>query len=785
MSVHPPLAARTERGNRAHGDRRMNIPLLKSSNGHTWRFFRAGGFDQVRIDSGADLAALGQLDQKLWVALACPTRGIEFDNRTLDLIDTDNDGRIRAPEILAATAWACAMLKDPDLLVKSATALPLAAISDQSAEAIQIRSSAKQILANLGKADAAEITADDVADTARIFAATKFNGDGIIPADSAEDAATQAVLADIIVCAGSETDRSGKPGVTQARVDLFFAEAQAYADWWAKAEADKAAILPLGDATAAACALCSAIKLKVEDYFARCRLAAFDPRALTAVNREEVAYLAMAAKDLTINSAEIAAFPLARVEAGKPLPLKNGLNPAWADSIGQLRDQIVKPLLGERDAMSESDWAALNAKLAPFSAWLQSKGGAVVEKLNLPRVREILAGGAKAAINDLIAKDKALEPEANAIAAVERLIRYVRDLHKLLDNFVAFRAFYGRREKAVFQAGTLYLDQRSCELCVQVADMGRQGIMSHLSRAYLVYCDLTRKVSNEKMTIMAAFMDGDSDNLMVGRNGIFYDRKGRDWDATIVKIVDNPISIRQAFWAPYKRCLRWIEDQIAKRAAAADAASTDKLTGAAAATGDAAAGKAPAPKPKIDIGVVAAIGVAVGGITAALGALLQAFFGLGIWMPLGLIALMLLISGPSMIIAWLKLRQRNLGPILDANGWAVNARAKINIPFGKSLTPIAKLPAGSVRDLTDPYAQSQSGRYKFAAVVLLLIVLWCMWYFGCVDHYVRQIFPNLPKSSFVQAREDKAKAGAEKIQKDATGPTATQPAPHPASAPAK
>jgi hypothetical protein len=67
---------------------------------HVWRFFRAGGFDQVRLESGRDVAALAELDQKLWVALACPTRGIEFDTRTLDLIDADHDGRIRAPEIL-------------------------------------------------------------------------------------------------------------------------------------------------------------------------------------------------------------------------------------------------------------------------------------------------------------------------------------------------------------------------------------------------------------------------------------------------------------------------------------------------------------------------------------------------------------------------------------------------------------------------------------------------------------------------------------------------------------
>ncbi|MFN2352759.1 MAG: hypothetical protein ABR497_12525, partial [Kiritimatiellia bacterium] len=70
--------------------------------------------------------------------------------------------------------------------------------------------------------------------------------------------------------------------------------------------------------------------------------------------------------------------------------------------------------------------------------------------------------------------------------------------------------------------------------------------------------------------IVAVITDGASDNLMVGRNGLFYDRQGRDWDATITKIVSNPISIREAFWLPYKKFVRFIEEQIAKRAQAAD-----------------------------------------------------------------------------------------------------------------------------------------------------------------------------------------------------------------------
>src|SRR5437763_16234592 len=157
------------------------------TNGHRWHFFRAGGFDQVKLETGADLASLDQLDQKLWVALAWPTRGIEFDTKTLDLIDTDKDGRIRAPDIIAATRWAGNCLKNPDDLLKSASSLPLSAINDATPEGKQLLASARQILATLGRQDAAAITIDDTSDTARIFDRTVFNGDGIIPAAAADD----------------------------------------------------------------------------------------------------------------------------------------------------------------------------------------------------------------------------------------------------------------------------------------------------------------------------------------------------------------------------------------------------------------------------------------------------------------------------------------------------------------------------------------------------------------------------------------------------------------------
>ncbi len=279
----------------------------------------------------------------------------------------------------------------------------------------------------------------------------------------------QATITEIISCVGAEPDRSGKPGLSTDKAKAFFTEAQLFSDWWKLAETDST-IFPLDGSTETAASAFKAVKNKIEDYFTRCRLAAFDPRAIAALNREEKEYLTFAAKDLTLTSAEIASFPLAQVAAGKALPLQEGINPAWADAMAKFETAIVKPILNGKNAITESDWIIIRSKFTAYEAWNAAKKGAIVEKLGIKRVREILAGKAQEEITSLIAKDKALEPEANTIAAVDRLVRYHRDLYKLLNNFVSFRDFYGRKDKAIFQAGTLYLDQRSCELCLPVED---------------------------------------------------------------------------------------------------------------------------------------------------------------------------------------------------------------------------------------------------------------------------------------------------------------------------
>jgi hypothetical protein len=692
---------------------------------HAWKFFRAGGFDQVKLESGADLMNLDQLDLKLWVALACPASGLEFSPETLALIDTDKDGRIRAPELIAAVRWAGSRLANPDDLIAGGDALALAAITDPA-----MRDCATKICAILGRQDATTITLADASDADRILALTKFNGDGVIIAESAGDDATRSVIDDIATCMGTLPDRSGKPGIDQAKADAFFAECAAFDEWHRRSEAAAKHVLPLGGGTAAAALAVRAIKTKVDDYFGRCRLAAFDPRAAALLNRKEEEYLAVAARDLSITAAEVADFPLARVSPDQPLPVTSGINPAHAGAVRTLYTNAVQPLLGDRDELTEADWLRLLARLEAFESWSASKVGTAVERLGLARVRETLNSGAKEEVTALIAKDKSFEAAAAAISDLEKLLRFKRDLYLLCTNFVNFRDFYDAGEPAIFQAGTLFLDQRSCTLTMPVEDVGRHAPMAGLAGSYLAYCDCVRKGTGERRQIVAAFTNGDGDNLIVGRNGLFIDRKGNDWDATITRIIENPISVRQSFWSPYKKIIRTIEQQVAKRAAEADAAvSVKTLTG-----GTAGADKAKPEARKVDVGVVAAMGVAFGALATAFAAMagyLSGLLKLPFWQVcLAVVGLLLVVSGPSMLMAWLKLSRRNLGPLLDASGWAVNAKAKLNVAFGTSLTGIARLPEGSTRVSKDRFSDKRSPWPK----VVLFVVIVCF-FFSLLNHF--------------------------------------------------
>lgn len=706
---------------------------------HPWQFFRAGGVDQVIIRTGEDIARLPELDQKLWVALACPTRGIEFDPRTLDLIDTDGDGRIRPPELLAACAWACERVRDPDELAQPGEALRIDAIKDETEAGAALAQAARRILAMAGQPDSTTtITLADVLARSDQLSAMRFNGDGIITADTAQDdTLARETIGHILQTQGGTppVGDPARPGIDRARANAFFADLDKLHAWAARARGATTG-LALGDQTLRATQAMNAVAEKVEDFFARCRLAAFDPRAATALNPSQEKYTAMAGQQLDLRASAITTLPLAPITPHGVLPLLEGVNPAWAKALRAFHDHTVVPLLGESEAeaLTLDEWRRIRQALAPCQQWLADRPATSLDALDEDVLQALQTSDAKARVMALIDQDEAEQAHNEHTRDLEKLLRFKRDLLTLLNNFVSFSAFY-QRQGAAFQAGTLYLDARSCDLTVRVDDAAQHAKLAGLAKTYLAYCTCTRK--GQTLGIVAAFTAGDVDFLFVGRNGVFYDRKGQDWDATITRIIENPTSIGQAALAPYKKFVRLVEEQVAKRAAASEARAQKSLDNSAnllanttaktaGTTTDAIATATAAPQ-RTDVGTVAAIGVALGSISTVLVGIFGKFVDLGVWIPLALIGIVLAISGPSMMIAWLKLRQRSLGPLLDASGWAINGRMRVNTRLGGSLSQTARVPPHARRSLKDPFAESHAPLWWLLGVLVLAAAAYSTW----------------------------------------------------------
>ncbi len=636
------------------------ISSIKS--GYNWQYCSLGGVTRVKIATGEDIAHLHELDQTMWTVLSCPVKGLELEERTLHLMDSDNDGKIRVDEVTAASQWLCQVLRDPNKLIEAPDTLTLADLNRDTEEGAKLYENAQEVLTFMGESS----------DTLSLKQLTDF-----VTAYDKE-------LATNIEAAAKDTEG----------VDA-----------------------PYGENTADAVAAVNALRDKMADYFMRCRFVQFHAESSAALDVDIEKVAALSQSNIATGTDEVAKYPIARPIANNVLPVNEGLNPAWAGAVAKVKSLVLDVDYPGKESISEEEWNAILAKVDGYTKAVAAHVKELTDGLN-EKAKEV---------HDL------LQP-------IEKLLRLTRDFYRLLRNYVMMIDFYDQGQKAIFQAGKLYIDSRCCDLCMKVSDMGTQTLQAPFSNMYLIYCKCTSRVKNETMDIVAAMTDGDVDDLHEGKNAIFYDVNGQDWDATVTKIIDNPISIRQAFWSPYKKFFNWITEKLNKSAAEKEAKSfddmtskadtaTNSLTDAANKEGE---NKQKEKKQPFDIakfaGIFAAIGMAVGYIFGALSGLFKSFFGNPWTILLFFILVILFISGPSMFLAWLKLRKRNLSPVLNANGWAINSKIVVNVKFGATLTYLAKYPKVV---LEDPFAEKKMPKWLrwTITVVVILAILFVFMFF--------------------------------------------------------
>lgn len=699
--------------------------ISKDNSKYNWNYEIIGGCSRVQITKGEDIAHLDELDPKMWTVLSCPVSGLEIDDKSLNYMDCDGDGKIRLNDIIATSKWIVGAVNDPDLLLLGKDSFDIENFDKENEVGVRLYKSAKQILKNLKKKGSV-ISISNVADMSAIFAGTKFNGDGVIIEASTEDADERAVIASAIATMGGVEDKSGEIGVNGEIIENFYKALADYAAWH-----DSKVDALYGDNTEKVMELFNSLDAKVRDYFMRSKLAAYSPDSTEVLDVQNSRIDAISGENLTSKLDEIASYPLARVTKNQKIDLKESLNPVWAPKFNALKDIVFGP---DKSTLSESEWDEIASKLATYVAWKGAKVGEVVESLGIETIKQYLQQDKKGSILALVEQDAILKEEVDNIALLDKFLYIYRDFYRLLKNFITFHDFYEKdpKIKSIFQSGRLIIDQRECLFCMKVADTAKHSLSAASSGMYLVYCDCVTKSRKDKIQVMAAITVGDIGDIVVGKNAIYYDSNGLEWDAVITKIIDNPISMGQAFWSPYRRIAKTVEGFIVKNVSEKDSKImknvTTSLTGVAKPASDP---KAVASVTPFDIGkfagIFAAIGMAIGMIGSAFASLVKGLVSLDWWqVVLTFFGCIMIISGPSMIMAWIKLRSRNIAPILNANGWAINASSKISIPFGETLTKIAKFPK---LNLKDPYAKKSIPTWSkwvisTSSLIVVLVILW-------------------------------------------------------------
>lgn len=632
--------------------------LPNDKGNYKWQYCSLGGTKRVCITRGEDIAHLAELDQKLWTVLSCPVKGLELDERTLDLIDYDRDGKIRAEEVITAANWLCSVVKDKNAILLGHDYIDLADFNTDNEEGVQMRDCSSELLKIMGL----EKTTISLPELNEFLA---------------------------------NYDENSQKELESTLENLSVPKN------------------PYGANSDDAVSAVDAIRDKVTDYFLRCKFIQFHDDCAVAldVSAEKVAEISE--KNFATNIEEISKYPLSKPRADALLPISEGINPAWQSQFSKVKELVLDVDYPGKETITEAEWNAVVAKIDEYIAAKDEETKAINE-----------------------GHDEKLENEHDVIKPLERLLHLYRDFYTLLRNYVAMVDFYNKDIPAVFQAGQLYIDSRRLDLCLKVGpDVAKHIDNSELSDMFLIYCKCVSRVKNETMNIVAVLTSGDVNNIRVGKNAVFYDNQGQDWDAVVTHIKENPISVREAFWSPYRKFGRWCKEKFTKSAEEKEAAAFENLTTKADATTSAVAAPGAAPvaaKKPFDIakfaGIFAAIGMAIGFLLEALTGILGAVFHSWLSAIIFIVIIMLCISGPSMVLAWIKLRGRNLGPVLNANGWAINSKIIVNSRFGRTLTERAKYPAVVLSK--DPYAPMPKWLIYLIFFIIILGIVFLVLYFN-------------------------------------------------------
>lgn len=752
-------------------------------------FKKVGAAYQLVINNGNDLADALGLDDALWVAMSAPVNAYTCDPKVLGYIDAVKLGSITTESVKEAIKWLLDVYADREAINDSFDGkLYLDKLTD-SDTAGQIRHSAEYILNDLAIQERSYITLDQVREFQKILTSRPLNGDGVISllacgeASSPElTAALRAFIEDGVKATGGSTDLDGTQGLTLPQFKDFLAAIPEYLAWLKAGELPEGAstseILPFGGETADNFALIQANAGLVDEFFKLCDLQDFDTRFCGKVLENDGKPGSVDPASWPGVESHLKAMPIVQ-PAGRAAILTDApefINPLYRGWWCEVVKRIVLPVLGaDAKEVTPEMWGKVKAVFSGYKAYVDSRKGGICAGIDPAR----LEGHLK--VKGLLEEASALERKDLAVAEilkeagnVEQAILYLKWLVQIANNFISFPGLYKRKESTtLFERGRIVIDGRWFNLTFPVDDLETHSAFAANSGLFLIYVEVD---TNPVQTLCAPVTIGDKGNLVAGKRGIFFAPDGLTFNAKVVKVIENPVCLKEAVLAPFAKFGKMAEDKVAAMSTSSEGVITGKMAGFINdPKATAAATTAAVPAAKGDkAGMFMGLGIAFAALSSALAFICKTLADMsGLAILISLLCVAAALVAPIVMLALLRLRRQDLSSLLEGNGWAINARMRLSHKQRRAFSRGGRFPANA-------HGTPRKRFLNAVAWILLLVVLALGGYFGCrawKNHKAAKAAIAEQEAAILEAQE------AVKAAKDARMPADTPAECNPAETP--
>lgn len=706
-------------------------------------FRRIGGAGQLALRDIDDLPHVLELDEAHWALTGIDIDFLRTDRQFLDFIDEDHNGIIQADEVKRAVAWFLAHIRPEARPELGSPELRLDSIDVSAPEGAALFAAARVVLRNLGIPDSPVLSLSQIRNDDGILSNACCNGDGVITpgcftGDCREGASAipenphlAEIVSRIMEIIGSCRDLTGAEGINRELLDSFRSGAEQYLSWYEAPENRPEQLRPCGERTADFAAAVENLQERIDRYFLHCAALDFLPGLSCRPPLVE------GDGDLPESAPMqelLEKLPIATPRPDRVLDFSAPLNPLYEKELHALAAHPAMAEFLTGSVLSEAMWRRLTSLLAPCLEWKNAEPDKAYEKIEPAILKQWLTDGSLEELRRRIDEDLTIARELTAYHSLIKLTLFQQYLLEFLNNYVSLGALFNPRAASMLQTGKLVMDGRHYTFATPVKNLAEHKRIATMSDICVLYVEATtgRTENARRMTLAVAVTSGNIRNLFIGKHGIFYAVDGSVWDARIIDLIQQPVSISEALKMPFFRFGEFVA-RLADRFFSTKSTEVQKTLEKTITTGAVLTPPAPAPAAKPQTPAVSGSmmlmggGIGIAAIGSSVAFIIKSLQNISILNVLAvLLGIILIFGGPMVVISLVKLYRRNISRFLEANSCAVNRPMRLSRKLGLVFTFAPPLPrAGLLKeDLVDLFRKpTVSKGIRFFQIVLLLLAV--------------------------------------------------------------